>query len=523
MNQGDPSIIQPDAGGLVTRDIPVDRNLFGWHKFTVKFGYQGRRFRDGAFDRDLPPGLHRWWGFFGKYTVSVVDARVHLIGDNTNNPNDRLEAYGTVAGPPGEDQQPTPPCRVVVPLSISIQLADIEAFLSTAKPFSTLTAMIINHTTLSIGQLRYDQLNGWVGWLKSNLERYLQLNSIARTGLQVLEIFVGEPKAASKEDERRLKMFQLTTAIKLESERFRVQREESLKTAQNRKAEADALGISPLLQELLKIPGGVEIIKGDQELRKVAIAAGILTGPEAIIIPINPQGPAGMQRQYVSPAPGSGASGPIQALPGGGGRSSPEWPSWGGSGGFTSPGGPAGPTPTPGNTPPPGVSSTIPMSGYAPPASPPDNAYSAPAYPTFPAPPPAAPGNVYPTYTPPSTSPAPPPPPRDEFDMARISQERSLFPAHQFEIKEGRSIFDDHAGQPTHGYQFILIAKGGDSNNRLTITFDLVPGFPRQAPIVWVKWGQAKFARYGGRAIRDWSEQTWLNDVLNEIVASPLP
>jgi hypothetical protein len=488
MKPGNQSVIE--GRELVTRDIPVHKNFLGRHHFTIQFGYQGRLFRDGAFDRDLGPGPHSWWSLFHKYTVSVVDSRVHLIGDNSTDPNDRIESYGTIAGPPGEDGQPTPPCRVVVPLSISLQLADIEAHLTTARPFGTLIAMIIHHATLSIGQWRYDQLNGWVRQLKDDLERYLQLNSVRRTGLQVLEVFVGEPKGASQEDERRLKMFQLATDIKLQSARLQAQLQANIQTAGARRQEADILGISPLLQELLKIPGGVDIIKGDMELRRVAIAAGILTGPNATIIPVGPPGSGEIPGTYIAPSPSTGTTGAIPALPGGA-RSSPDWPtqpSWDGSGPFTTPAGTSGPTTPQGNTqPPPRPSGSVSMPGYGSP-------------------------------TPPSMSPG-----DGQLDMARISQERSLFPANLYEIKEGKSIIDDHAGQPTHGYQFILIAKGGDPNNRLTITFDLVPGFPQNPPIVWVKWGQAKFARYGGKAIRDWSEQTWLNNVLQEIVASPLP
>lgn len=476
MRQGDDSVVSGSVTGLVTKDIPVPRNMFGFYKFPIKSGEQGRLFRDGVFVRNLPPGLHKGWSLTHKYTVSLVDSRIHLIGDNTTDPNDRIEAYGMIAGPVGENQQPTPPCRVIVPLSMRIEVADIEILLNTVKPISTLRSMIINHTTLSIGQLHYDQLHHrWIVDLKDNLERYLQQKAVSSTGLKVLEVFVGEPKAASEEDNRRLKMFQLATDIKLQATRQQAQRQADVEVARTRKQEADLLGISPLLQELLKLPGGADIIKGDQELRKVAIAAGLLAGSGTTIIPINSSAPGDSSGNYIPPTPGSGMSGFMPVLPAGQ-TITADFP-----------------------TTPPG--SSVP--------------FTAPGSSTFSSGPIQMPGTT-------SNTSQTTPPGDTQFNMERINRERSLFPAGEYDIREGVQISEDHAGLPARVYEFMLIARAGDPATKLSVTFDLVSDFPEQAPIVWVKWGiKAKSERYGGPAVRDWTDQNWLNEILMEIAQKP--
>ena len=143
MTQNDTRVINQGAQPFVQSDEKVEKKL-GRHHYTVQVGRQGRLFKDGAYVRDLPPGQHTWWDFFHDYTVSTVDSRVVLLPP--------MLANGTVPGPiDQESQEPTPPCKVQIPMRVSVQLADIDTLLNTNLPLKMLDAMILNHITQRIG------------------------------------------------------------------------------------------------------------------------------------------------------------------------------------------------------------------------------------------------------------------------------------------------------------------------------------------------------------------------------------
>src|SRR5215475_13925136 len=127
------SITQPNADQrrFMTEDLKLRKKL-GFYTVNVMIGVQGRLFKNGAFERDLPPGRHRWWNPFAEYRVVVVESRVVLL--------DKWFADGRIPGPVDETGAPTPPARVQVPLRLSVQLANIDVYLNMDQPLPLLQA-----------------------------------------------------------------------------------------------------------------------------------------------------------------------------------------------------------------------------------------------------------------------------------------------------------------------------------------------------------------------------------------------
>src|SRR5215472_18157213 len=133
MSGGQASVYQPKDSqkAFITPDVPVNK-WFGFHSIVIPVGTLGRLFREGEYVKDLPPGRRTWWSPFGHYSVSVVDARVRLL---------ETAAKGKVPGP--EDKgQATPPAKIAVPMTITVQLANIDTLLNVDRPLDLLEAMI---------------------------------------------------------------------------------------------------------------------------------------------------------------------------------------------------------------------------------------------------------------------------------------------------------------------------------------------------------------------------------------------
>ena len=467
---------QGSARAFIEPDQRVPKT-FGYNVFVVQMGKQGRLFKDGQFIRNLPPGRHHWWDFLGNYTVSMVDARVRLL---------TMLATGTIPGPVEEDV-PTPPAKVKVPLRISAQLANIETLLNTEDPLGLLTAMITTFITTQIGRLNYDQSNVWVTNLRSELEQYLRYQAIPRTGLQVLEVFIQEPEGQAESDKRQLKLYQVVTEIKSRAKVDAAKNEGRVATAAAMKDQGALLGVNPFLIKLMETPQGVDIIKADLDLRKMAIAAGMISAADGTVLPPNPQQLRGStyQENPASAGPGALGSPPTSGGYGSGGY---------GSGGYSQPG----------------------FSGNDPGGAPSGAWRSTPDFPSGAGP------SYPPTYTPDPISgrfrdapPTPQPGPTPPQDNARLAEEGALLRA-KYTVQDTDAVFADAQDISVHGHEFTVFAGA-----TATITIDAPPGFPTVAPVVWVKWPGEKSLKYRGDAIRDWTSATHLVAVVDEILQVP--
>lgn len=484
----DKSVLKPedDQGLFVEKDREIHRSLrrFGRYVAVVKVGEQGRLFRDGALERDLPPGHHSWWGVpFSKYTMSIINSKVILL---------KIVAYGAITGPLDELGKPTPPIKVIVPLRFSVRLADINTLLTT-EPFPTLEAMIKDRVTKGIGKLLFNELaSEWVHQLQDDLEHYLQNNSISRTGLQVLDLYVDAPQGETADDERKIKQLSKSQdqeyALREQAKRETAQRagkmlnshtERTIKVADAqasdqirvggataRKSESDILGTASILmvQELIRTPEGLEVIKANKELRETAISAGLLTN-FGLLPEMPTQVPPPAQGGYLPPGQPSDT---VQVFSTEDNRTSAAWPEQASY------------------TPPASDSRPMPVTGEFKEVEVPQKK---PTLPTD--------GRV---------------------DPERLKAERNAFSNNGYKIDETPAVIEDDSGRSVRGYQFTVTST--DLAKRFNVIFDLTPGFPEEPPIVWVRWGKAKSERYRGRAVRDWSEDSWLNDILVELANS---
>jgi hypothetical protein len=409
-----------------------------------------------------------------------------------------LVAKGTVPGPRDDDTgEPTPPCKVQMPMRTSVQLADIDTLLNTSSPLEMLRAMVLNNITQQIGQLRYDQYFLWVNQLRDDLERYLRLNAVPRTGLQVLEVFIEEPQGQSEADKRQLKLYQVATEIKNRVQTAKAANKIRVEEADAARQEAELLGVQPWINELSKTPEGVRILEADLELRKMAIAAGMLAGEQATLMPPQRQG----MREYDPSDPASGYSSGAGARPGalpsgmGGGSQGGTYPG-------SYPGASAGAF-DPSTIPP---QSPARVSESWPGTTPTGSAGSAP--------------DLQSTPISGQFRPAEPtiPPEESPVDEARLQQERQRLPQAGYTLHETKALVEDGSGRSTHGYEFTLTAQADGT----TMLFDLLPGYPAVAPVVWVKRpGEARASQYRGQSVRDWTASSWLGDVLAEIMQAP--
>lgn len=440
---------------LITRNEDIDSTLFGLYRETISVGTQGRLFRNGAFERDLPPGSHTWYdpNPFNKYSIATVNSQVQLY---------ELVAPGAIPGPLDENGRPTPACDIKLPLRIRAQLADIEVYLNNAQPKATLVAMIQDHLTYLIGNLRYEQFTNWAqllrdGWMQQDaygrasqfegLEHYLQVNATPRTGMGVLEVLIDQPQGRSEADRRQLELYRNKTAV-----------QRRIDTAEGTRTEADTLGISSALLGINREQGGKVIIEANTRLREAEIAAGLHSGNSVNIVPDQralPPQQAGMAGYLSAP------SRPLSSqdtLPS---RVSQPWPGTLPGEFRTDPGGP-----------------TSPMASV------------------------------------------PPAQAAQSIDPARVEAECRMLPEQTYNVNSTPGLVDDGSGNSVRGYQIIVNSK--DATRPLRVDFDLPPGFPHEAPVVWVKYpGETRSTRYLGPAVRNWAATMWLNDVLSEIVNSP--
>ncbi len=469
---------QGSSRAFIEPDVKVPKR-FGFHTFVVPMGKQGRLFKDGAFERDLPPGKHRWHSFLGNYTVSMVDARIRLL---------EMLGTGTIPGPVEEDRAPTPPAKVKVPLRISAQLANIETLLNTEEPLAILTAMITTFITTQIGQLRYDQYNLWIANLRAQLEHYLQYQAVSRTGLQVIEVFIQEPEGQTESDKRQLKLYQTATEIKNRAQLNAARNQQRVDDAKAAAEEGDLLAVKPFLVKLSETPEGVEIIKADLELRRMAIAAGMISASDGTILPRNP-GQLPNATYTPEQSMGPGALGP--------GYTTNSYP----SGGYSSGGYAAG--------------------GYTPGAAPASGGFGASSsYPphrsqgsldVFPGGSTPLSGQFQDVPSSPISGDAAP------QDTDRFAVEAAQLSASGYIVHETDAVFEDAHGASVRGHEFTVIA-----TDRTTVSVQMPPGFPQVAPVVWVKQpGSARSVPYRGAAVRDWTSASRLVDLVRVAVGMP--
>jgi hypothetical protein len=171
---------------LVTLTKIVARTL-GRYSLNVPNGSLFRVFKNGVLYKDFGPGHYVWYDFTPNPIAATYTARKFDTHIRTSQP---IIAHGVI---PGEADNPT--IHVKMEFLLTYQLQDVNTLLQTDQPLRRLELITLDQFTTVTRRLEYDQSGDWATMARDEVERWLRINSAARTGLQVLEVYiVGEPQ-----------------------------------------------------------------------------------------------------------------------------------------------------------------------------------------------------------------------------------------------------------------------------------------------------------------------------------------